>query len=44
MGEATQWRDGLLRDIRLSRSIGVVGAEADAVYFLIEFGAMVVAV
>lgn len=44
MREATQWCNRLLRDIRLGRGIGVVGAKADAVDLLIEFGAVVVTV
>lgn len=44
MGEATQWCNRLLRDIRLGRGIGVVVGEADAVDLLVEFGTVVVAV
>ena len=44
MGEATHWCNRLLRDIRLSRGIRVVRAEANAVDLFIEFGAVVVAV
>ena len=44
MGEATQWCNRLLRDIRLGRGIAVVGGAADAVDLLVEFGTVVVAV
>lgn len=42
--EATHRGDGLLGDIRLGRSVTVVGAESDAVDLLVQLGTVVVTV
>ena len=42
--EATHRRNSLLRDIVLSRCVGLVSTTADTVDLLVEFGTVVVAV
>ena len=42
--EATHWRDLLLGDVGLGRSVGSVLAGADAVDLLVELGTVVVTV
>ena len=42
--EATHGCDGLLGDVRLGRSVRLVGAKTDAVDLLVELGSVVVTV
>lgn len=44
VGEATHRCDGLLGNIRLGRSVGLVLSRADTVDLLVKFSTMVVAV